>query len=171
MRCEVASRNLKIDPGLQPMRPKLPPSSAFSVMSKSYRDAGDAVLKLIRTESYTGHALFPCVFLYFRSIELALKAVLVANGVLEQEIARKVKHQISALLKRVEEFVQLSELGIRSEDRQLLDRYSQDYSDKWFEYPDKLSTKYPRLEQLRDLAHCVCDKVHTHAKTRESSRR
>jgi HEPN domain-containing protein len=149
------------------MKPELPSSNAFWVLSSCYRDAGDAVLSLIRNGSYSGHAVFACVFLYFRSVELGLKAVLAANGVSEQEIAQKLAHQISALLKRVEDFVQLSELGLRSEDRQLLHDYSQDYSDKWFEYPDRLP-RYPQpLEQLKDLAHRVCDKVRSHERARE----
>jgi hypothetical protein len=93
------------------MKPELPSSNAFWVLSSCYRDAGDAVLSLIRNGSYSGHAVFACVFLYFRSVELGLKAVLAANGVSEQEIAQKLAHQISPLLKRVEDFVQLSELG------------------------------------------------------------
>ena len=140
-------------------------------MSKGYRDAGDAVFSLIQG-AYSGEAVFPCLFLYLRSIELALKAVLVVNGVLEQEIAQKLKHKISALLKRVDEdFVQLSELGIHSEDRELLDRYSQDYSDKWFEYPHHLSRGESRLEQLSKLAHRVCDKVCTYTKNARERQR
>ena len=120
------------------MEPKHPSSNSFWSMSKAFCDAGDAVLTLIRTETYRGHAVWPCVFLYFRSVELALKAVLVANGVSTREIARELGHQISALLNRVEDFVTLSEPGICTNDRQLLDHYSKDYSEKWFEYPDVL---------------------------------
>jgi hypothetical protein len=150
------------------MKPALPSSSAFWVLSSGYRDAGDAVHSLIRNETYSGHAVFACVFLYFRSIEPALKAVLAANGVSEREIAEKLKHRISALLNRVQKFVELSELGILPEDCQLLDRYSGDYSDKWFEYPDELWGIRPKLEELRELTHCLCEKVRTHEKARES---
>ena len=72
----------------------------------------------------------PAFFLYFRCIELALKARLVSNGVAEQEIARTFGHRISALLIRSEEFIPLSDLGILPADRKLLDRFSDDYSDK-----------------------------------------
>ena len=145
------------------MRPELPSSPAFCVMSRAYRDAGDAVLSLIR-KGYIGEVDFPSLFLYLRSIELALKAVLVANGVKEREITRELKHQISALLRRAADFVELSELEIHSEDRQLLDDYSRDYSDKWFEYPHNLRRGDSRLEQLSKLAHRVCDKVRTYTK-------
>lgn len=133
-------------------------------MSLAYRDAGDAVLNLIR-KGNIGEVDFPCLFLYLRSIELALKAVLVANGVKKREITRELTHQISALLKRAADFVQLSELEIHSEDHQLLDDYSGDYSDKWFLYPHNLRRRGDsRAEKLSKLAHRVCDKVRTYTK-------
>jgi hypothetical protein len=109
------------------IKPELPSSDHLCVLSSGYRDAGDAAHTLIRTDgNYGGFVRFPCVFLYFRSIELALKAVLVPNGVSEHEIAKKLGHRISALLNHVQDFVPLPELGICSEDRQLLDDFSED---------------------------------------------
>jgi hypothetical protein len=146
------------------MKPNLPTSNAFWLLSSAYLDGGDAAHGLIRSNDYSGFAWLPCVFLYFRCIELALKAVLVSNGVAEQEIARTFGHRISALLIRSEEFIPLSDLGILPSDRKLLDRFSDDYSDKWFEYPDKLWRGNPQLDQLKDLAHRVCATVRTHGR-------
>src|ERR1019366_2348304 len=109
------------------MKPDLPSSNAFWLLSSGYLDGGDAAHSLIRSGNYSGFAWLPCVFLYFRCIELALKAVLVPSGISEQEIARTLGHRISALLTRTEEFMPLSDLGILPEDRQLLDRFSDDY--------------------------------------------
>jgi hypothetical protein len=131
-------------------------------LSTGYRDAGDAALALIRTDTYTGFADLPCVFLYFRSIELALKAVLVYHSIAEHEIARTLGHRISALIVRVETFSPLPDLGILPEDRQLLDRFSDDYSNKWFEYPNDFWRGCPHLEELKNLAHRVCDAVQTY---------
>jgi hypothetical protein len=146
------------------MKPNLPSSNAFWLLSKAYLDGGNAAHSLIRSGNYRGFAWLPCVFLYFRCIELALKAVLVSNGASKQDIARALGHRISALLIRTEEFTPLSELGILPADRKLLDRFSDDYSNKWFEYPNKFWRGNPQLDQLKDLAHRVCATVRTHGR-------
>ena len=146
------------------MKPDLPSSNAFWIVSSGYRDGGDAVHSLIRSGSYSGSAWLSCVFLYFRCIELALKAVLVTRGVSEQEIAKTLGHRISALLTRTEDFAPLSDIGISAEDRHLLDRFSDDYSNKWFEYPDGFWRGNPQLDHLKDLAHRVCVTVRTYGR-------
>ncbi len=146
------------------MKPNLPSSNAFWLLSKGYLDGGNAAHGLIRGGNYSGFAWLPCVFLYFRCIELALKAALVSNGVSEHEITRTLRHRISALLIRTEKFTPLSDLGILPADRKLLDRFSDDYSNKWFEYPNKFWRRNPQLDQLKDLAHRVCATVRTHGR-------
>ncbi len=113
---------------------------------------------MIRTDAYVGLALMPCVFLYFRSIELALKAVLVHHGVIEQEITREMGHRITALMLCAETLTPLGTIGIMLEDRQLLDRFSEDYADKSFEYSDNF-WNYPNLENLENLCVRVCAAV------------
>jgi hypothetical protein len=141
------------------MKPAVPSSNAFWILSSGYRDAGDAAFDRIRTGSYRGFIVFPCVFLYFRCIELALKAVLTHHGVSEREITRKLGHRISALITHSETYSRLDALGISSEDRQLLDRFSDDYADKWFEYPDRFWRASPKLEELKNLAHRICETI------------
>jgi hypothetical protein len=153
------------------MKPALPSSSASWNLSKGYLDAGNAVHDLIRSGTYTGFAYLPCLFLYFRCIELALKAVLVPAGISEGEIARTLGHRISQLLRKTEKFTALSKLGIFAKDRKLLDRFSDDYSDKWFEYPNSLSRPNPHIDQMRDLAHRVCNAVRRHGRPRGLTRR
>lgn len=128
-------------------------------MSWGYRDAGDAAFKLVRSEEYTGFVVYPCVFLYFRCIELALKAVLVHHGVSEDEVIRKLGHRIADLLTRAETYAALSSFGVRPQDRKLLDLYSDTYANKWFEYPDDFDASYPVVEELRELAHRICDAI------------
>ena len=141
------------------MKPPIPSSDAFWILSWGYQDAGDAILEKIRSESYTGFALFPCVFSYFRCIELGLKAVLIHFAVPEQEITRSLGHRISKLLGRAETFLVLSDIGISVDDRKLLDRFSDDYADKWFEYPDNFWSDIPNLEELKEVAHRICDAI------------
>jgi hypothetical protein len=141
------------------VKPPIPSSDAFWILSSAYRDAGDAVLDKVRAESYTGFAVLPCVFSYFRSIELGLKAVLTCFDVPEQEITRTLGHRISNLLEKTETLLALSEIGVLADDRKLLDHYSDDYSGKWFEYPDTFWDEYPNLEELKEIAHRVCDTI------------
>lgn len=100
----------------------------------------------------------PCVFLFFRCIELALKSVLVHHGVAEREITQTLGHRVSALLSRAEQFTDLNSIGIQPEDRLLLDRFSDGYANKSFEYSDDWWA-YPQLEELQSLACRVCDTV------------
>ena len=137
------------------VRPLLPSSNHLWTLAWAYLDAGDAAFSLVRSDGYSGFVVFPCVFCYFRSIELALKAVLVQHGVPEQEITRKLGHRLSALIVRAERFTTVSALGMRTEDRALLDLFSDDYSTKWFEYPDDFWRAQPNLEEVRALAHRV----------------
>src|SRR5687768_16531638 len=89
---------------LLPVKPAIPSSDSLWVLAASYRDAGDSVYNQIRGDVYAGYAVIPCVFLYFRCVELALKAVLVYHGVSEVEISRSLGHRISALITRAENF-------------------------------------------------------------------
>ncbi len=141
------------------MKPPIPSSDAFWILSSGYREAGDAILDRVRSESYSGFALFPCVFSYFRCIELGLKAVLIHFAVPEQEITRLLGHRISGLLERVETFLPLADIGILVDDRKLLDHFSEDYSDKWFEYPDEFWNDIPNLEEMKEVAHRICDTI------------
>lgn len=107
----------------------------------------------------------PCVFLFFRSVELALKSVLVFHGVREHEITRSLGHRIAALLTRAEQFTPLDFIGIQPVDRQLLDRFSDDYSNKFFEYSDDWWS-YPHLEDLQCLAQRVSDAVRVYERNK-----
>ncbi|MCX6980630.1 MAG: hypothetical protein NTV08_07745 [Verrucomicrobia bacterium] len=141
------------------MKQSVPSSNKFCLLSLGFRDGGDAALSLIRSDGYSGFAVFPCVFSYFRCIELALKAVLAHHAVPKREIAQTLGHRLSLLISRAEAFTTLPELGMSPEERKLLDRFSKDYADKWFEYPDDFWTARPKLEELKALAHRICDKI------------
>ena len=129
------------------------------MLSSSYLDAGDAAFDRMRSGAYRGMIKFACLFLYFRCIELGLKAVLAHHRVSEAEMTRTLGHRISALLTRTEAFSPLEALGISPEDRRLLDRFSDDYANKWFEYPDTAWRSGPKFEEVRALAHGMCDTI------------
>jgi len=141
------------------MNLKPPTSDGFQILATGYRDAGDAALDKIRQDDYSGFAALPCVFLYFRSIELALKAMLMKHGVSIEDIKNKLGHRIDKLVGGVEQFMLLKPLGLNDEDLGLLDRFSSEYSGKWFEYSDDFWQEVPDLEELKSLAHRICDLV------------
>ena len=142
---------------LTTMKPAIPSSDAFWNLSSAYRDAADAAFKLTGVEDYSGLGVVPCVFLYFRSVELALKSVLIFHGVSEHEVTKTLGHRISQLLARAETFPKFTALGISDADRRIIREFSDAYSDKWFEYPDDPPAGYPHLDALRNLAHRLCD--------------
>lgn len=140
----------------------MPSSDEFWILGSGYLDAGNACLSLIRNgkadgQPYAGYVDFPCMFSYFRSIELGLKSVLKENGSSDKEIGREYGHRLTALLKALDsKGIDLQVLGISPENREFLDKYSDEYSRKWFEYPDDFWRVNFELEDLQILAEKVC---------------
>ena len=143
----------------------MPSSDEFWILGSGYLDAGNACLSLIRNgksdgQPYRGFVEFPCVFSYFRSIELGLKSVLKENGSSDNEIAREYSHRLTALLKALDsKGIDLQVLGISPKDRDFLEKYSEEYSRKWFEYPDDLWRVTFEIEDLQALAEKVCESI------------
>ena len=141
------------------MKPAIPCSDAFWNLSSAYRDAADAAFELTRVRDYSGLVIVPCVFLYFRCIELAFKSVLIFHGISEHEVTKTLGHRVSQLLARAETFSKFTELGISDADRRIICEFSDAYFDKWFEYPDNPPAGYPDLDALRNLSHRLCDSL------------
>src|SRR5689334_6683539 len=99
------------------MEPAVPSSNAFWIRSSGYRDAGNAAFELMRSKGYKGSIKFACLFLYFRYIELSLKAIFTHHGVAERQITQALEHRIAALLARAEAFSPLDVLGMSCKDR------------------------------------------------------
>lgn len=152
------------------MKPDLGSSDCFWVIADAYRDAANASFELTISPDYIGHIVVPCVFLYFRCIELLLKSVLIFHGIPEREITRTLGHRVSALLRRAESFPKFKTMGLSSQDRQLIDQFSEVYSDKWFEYPEDSLADYPEPEILKELANRLCDRVRTYEEQRPNHR-
>jgi HEPN domain-containing protein len=132
------------------------------VIADAYKDAGDASFELTISPQYVGHIVVPCVFLYFRCVELLLKSVLVFHGIAERDITRTLGHRVSALLDRADAFPQFKAVGLSADDRRLIHQFSDVYSDKWFEYPEDSLAAYPELATLKELATRLCDRVRTY---------
>src|SRR5262245_1581838 len=109
------------------MKPNLACSATFWNLADAFRHAADATFALTRDEWYVAEARIACVFLYFSCIELALKSVLIYDGVPKEEITRKFGHRVSDLLKQAEKFPKFKKLSPSEADRQLVDDYSDLY--------------------------------------------
>lgn len=138
-------------------KPEMPDAPGFWILSSGCRDAGDTLLARIRRGEYVGHMVMSCVFEYFRCIELALKSVLISNGVPEREIAsRALGHDLSALIQRAEEFIAPASIGISPKGRAMIDHFSKFYSNKYFEYASNWWNT-PDLEELQQLSREICE--------------
>ncbi len=135
-----------------PYKPKAPTSDAFYVIAEGYKDGGDACFHRLCDPSYCGQIIYTCAFLYFRAIELYLKAALADRGVSNAEI-KDAKHNIKKLLTILQLVIPPLKLGLLSSDVTFLQKYADDYLVKWFEYPHKLQDLGFKKETIRDLCH------------------
>jgi hypothetical protein len=83
--------------------------------------------------------VIPTVFLYFRAIELSLKAAIRENGLatLNEIRSRTLGHNLTALLQRattVAGAYTCAELGVDRDAQDFIGEWSDDYATKWFEY-------------------------------------
>jgi hypothetical protein len=159
IRSHVRQRQLILFSLAYTVKPALGSSACFWVIADAYKDAANAAFELTISRHYVGEIRVPCVFLYFRCIELVLKSVLIFHGIHERDITRTLGHRVSALLERAEAFPQFKTVGLSTEDRQLIREFSDVYSDKWFEYPEDSLAAYPDLATLKDLATRLCDRI------------
>src|SRR5438094_8993491 len=94
-----------------PAKSPMPCSDAFWNLSLAFRDAADAAFDFTRAAHYSGLIVVPCVFLYFRSIELALKCILTFHGLSESGISRAFVHRVADLLTRLDRLPKFCPFG------------------------------------------------------------
>jgi HEPN domain-containing protein len=135
-----------------PNKPKPPNGDAFYVTAEGYKDGGDACFYRLSDPSYCGQIIYTCVFLYFRAIELYLKAALADRGISYKQI-KDAKHNIKKLLILLKQVIPPQKLGLLASDIKFLQKYADDYLVKWFEYPHKLHDLEFEKETIRDICH------------------
>lgn len=103
----------------------------FLIHAREFLDTG--VLVLNRTKGVS----LPAYFLLGRSVELSLKAFLLARGVKASELkSRKYGHNLSALLDAALEHGILCEVKLEAIEIGVIRLLSYDYMEKRFEYRD-----------------------------------
>lgn len=99
----------------------------------------------------------PVVFLFYRSIELALKAFLLVEGVPLQDLRhpRKFGHSIERLYAAAAKYRFKTDPPLTGSEENILNRIARNYADKHYEYPARLYVKMPTLSDLQ----VVCRKI------------
>jgi hypothetical protein len=151
----------------------------FQQLAQASLDAGNACYNDCkkRDEEFAsgntkGQASFMAinvVFLYFRSIELAIKAAIQERNLAtpNQIRSKALGHNLKALLEcatTTKQSYTLKELGLNSQAKVFLDRWSDDYASKWFEYHFK-PWQIPDLARCQMIAESVVKAIEPIART------
>jgi hypothetical protein len=167
----------------KPQKPEIPSPSEFQQLAEASRDAANAAFTDIRSRDaayargdrdvgFTFMAV-TVAFLYLRAVELALKGAILERGLASAEDIPKPKlgHDLANLLTCATDSkthgssaFTIVELGLDREGREFLERHSDDYANKWYEYHFG-PFHYPDLDQCQRIATAVVESVARIAKT------
>jgi hypothetical protein len=120
--------------------------------ARGFADAADAAFEKQCAPGYVGYVRGAVVFLYARSIELSLKASLRQHTSNPKTFGHTLGHRLDLILKELRRHGAAKILRLSRKQWSVITGIGEDYSDKWFEYPDNIWTKRPRIEELRDAA-------------------
>lgn len=167
----------------KPPKPEIPSPWEFQKLAEASRDAANAAFTDIRLRdaayaegNRNVEITFMAVtvaFLYLRAVELALKGAILERGLAPAEAipSPKLGHDLSKLLKCAMDvathgasaFV-FDEIVLDQEGREFLERHSDDYANKWFEYHFG-PFRHPDLDQCQRIASAVVGAIALIAKT------
>jgi len=157
----------------KPQKPRIPTPWEFHKLAEASRDAADAAFAEIRSRDAAyaegrrnvgiTFMAVTVAFLYLRSVELALKAALLGRGLASEDAipSQKLGHDLRNLLEcatsggtQGSSGYPLAKLGLGQDERSFLEEYSNDYSNKWYEYHFD-PFHYPDLDKCRSIATAV----------------
>lgn len=128
-----------------------PSNEKFFTLSQEFLDAAKILHRALDETPDRANIATPMTFLYFRSLELALKACLPIGKIPDTDIRMKFGHKISLLIDKIEGAGLIEKFGMCRKDFKEIDDYSEDYSNKWFEY-GSIFTELPNdLERISEL--------------------
>lgn len=135
-----------------PKKPNSPSSWEFQQLAKASLDAADAAYADCQARDARFAAgskddvctfmSITVVFLYFRAIELTLKAAITERSLVPPAAipSRELGHDVKKLIACATSVASnasaytLPDLGLYQSDREFIEQYSDDYANKWFEY-------------------------------------
>jgi hypothetical protein len=161
----------------------MPSSWEFQQLAEASLDAANAAYADCQRRDddfaagrHDGKSTFMAItvaFLYLRCVELALKAAITERGLAPAEAipSRKLGHELKKLIECATTSVTsgqpaftLSELGMEQASKEFLERYSDDYANKWFEYHFGPWT-IPSLRESQRIATSIIDAIKPFART------
>ena len=140
-------------------KPKLPSAIRFWIAATGFEHAAEAAYAKLRSPGYIGFVNVPVVFLYARSIELALKACVRQHTSDPKIFERKLGHRIDRILSEADRLGISEDLALTAEHRKTISAIGKDYSDKWYEYPEHFWRARPKIEDLKSAANILLPKV------------
>ena len=136
----------------QNIKPKTPSSWEFQQLAEASFDAANAAYADCQARDArfaagsqnveTTFMSITVAFLYFRAIELSLKAAIVEGNLAPPEKipSRELGHDLKKLIvcattatAELPAF-SVSDLGLNEDDKAYIEQYADDYANKWFEY-------------------------------------
>jgi hypothetical protein len=130
-------------------------ATTFWVMAVSHEESALHLhAKFAPPRSYSYVPLHSVFFLYYRSIELALKSYLLVEGIPMTELrdTKRFGHKIDRLFAEAQSRGIASILTLTKEEEAILVTMSRDYSNKSYEYAEQVWVKNrPPVNLLRDV--------------------
>ncbi len=166
----------------QNIKPKTPSSWEFQQLAEASFDAANAAYADCQARDArfaagskgdeTTFMSITVVFLYFRAIELSLKAAIVERHLAppakipSRELGHDLKKLIACATTPTVDTpaYSLADLGLNDEDKAYIERYSDDYANKWFEY-NFGPWKIPCLQQSQRIANQILSAIKPIART------
>jgi HEPN domain-containing protein len=136
--------------------------------AQGFEDAADASFDKQCSHGYIGYIRGAVVFLYARSIELSLKACLRQHTADSKIFLKILGHRLDLILEKTEKLGICDDLGLSKEHRLIITAVGEDYADKWFEYPDNIWTKRPKIEGLKNAAKFLTVKTRSYVAPKNS---
>jgi hypothetical protein len=140
-------------------KPRLPSAIRLWLAAAGYENAADAAFDKMRSPGYVGFIKMPVVFLYARSIELSLKACIRQHTADPKMFAKVLSHRLDWIVAEADRLGISAALGLSPEHRATINAVAEDYSDKWYEYPEHFWRRGPKIEELKSVANYLGEPV------------
>lgn len=139
------------DPHESDLKPEM-----FLLAAFSFYEAGRQVnQKLHHHATAVFHSSDVVLFLYYRSIELALKAFLLANGTNVTALRKLYGHKIEELYKSACEFGLNTKAKFNKQDGLICGSESKPYTCKRYEFPEDPWPDSPNIEKLAETCYKI----------------
>jgi hypothetical protein len=131
------------------LRPARPSGADFWLLGNSFFQAASILHNDMKNSLGSNDVATPTTFLYLRSVELCCKACLPKSTYSDTTIMTNLGHDLSKLLDALSDSKILDNIRVHRNQFQTIDRFSNEYRDKWIEYCPGFQ-RIPDLDSLSD---------------------